>query len=306
MSRPVPSSSHDILTPSVARGTRATLIGIIISTILAAIKILGGVFGQSYALIADGVESLLDIFGSSVVWGSLRYAARPPDLKHPYGHGKAEPLGAMVIAAALVIASIAIGVESIREIRTPHALPAPYTLVILVGVVVVKEILFRFLLTTGKDIRSRAVETDAWHHRSDALTSLAAFVGISIALWKGPAYAAADDYAALFACVIIFYNGLRLFGGAIDDVMDAAAPADVEQAIRELALTVPAVLGTHNCRVRRSGMAYLVDLDVIVDGNITVRRGHELAHAVKAKLMSSHLGILHVLVHVEPADEEQG
>ena len=298
------TSPHDALVPSVARGTRATLIGILISTVLAAIKILGGVFGQSYALIADGVESLLDVFGSSIVWGSLRYAARPPDTKHPYGHGKAEPLAALVIAAALVVASILIAVESVREIRTPHALPAPFTLAILIGVVVTKEILFRFLVHTGKDIRSRAVETDAWHHRSDALTSIAAFIGISIALWKGPAYAAADDWAALFACTIIFYNGVRLFGGAVDDVMDAAAPADVEAKIRELAVTVPGVLGTHRCRVRRSGMAYLVDLDVIVDGGMAVRRGHEIAHDVKAKLLGSTLGILNVLVHVEPADEE--
>jgi cation diffusion facilitator family transporter len=302
---PRPSHVHFHLSPSVARGTRATLIGILISTVLAAVKILGGIFGQSYALIADGVESLLDIFGSSIVWGSLRYSARPPDLKHPYGHGKAEPLGAMVIAAALIVTSIAIGIESVREIRTPHALPAPYTLVILVGVVITKEILFRFLLNTSKDINSRAVETDAWHHRSDALTSLAAFIGISIALWKGPAYAAADGYAALFACGIIFFNGLRLLGGAIDDVMDAAPSADVDSAIREVAMTVPGVLGTHNLRARRSGMGYLVDLDIIVDSNISVRRGHAIAHEAKAKLMESHLGILNVLVHVEPDGEKR-
>jgi cation diffusion facilitator family transporter len=302
---PRSSHAHLHLSPSVERGTRATLIGLLISTVLAAVKILGGIFGTSYALIADGVESLLDIFGSSIVWGSLRYSARPPDLKHPYGHGKAEPLGAMVIAGALLVTSIAIGFESIREIRTPHALPAPYTLIILVGVVITKEVLFRFLVNTGKDINSRAVETDAWHHRSDALTSLAAFIGISIALWKGPDYAAADDYAALFACVIIFFNGLRLLRGSIDDVMDAAPPADVETAIREAAVTVPDVLGTHHLRARRSGMGYLVDLDIIVDSNISVRRGHDIAHEVKAKLMESHLGILNVLVHVEPDGEKR-
>jgi cation diffusion facilitator family transporter len=302
---PRSSHAHLHLSPSVARGTRATLIGLLISTVLAAVKILGGIFGQSYALIADGVESLLDIFGSSIVWGRLRYSVRPPDLKHPYGHGKAEPLGAMVIAGALLVTSIAIGIESIREIRTPHALPAPYTLFILVGVVITKEVLFRFLVNTGRDINSRAVETDAWHHRSDALTSLAAFIGISIALWRGPDYAAADDYAALFACVIIFFNGLRLLRGSIDDVMDAAPPADVETAIREVALTVPGVLGTHHLRARRSGMGYLVDLDIIVDSNISVRRGHDIAHEAKAKLMESHLGILNVLVHVEPNGEKR-
>jgi cation diffusion facilitator family transporter len=305
MNRPATRHAHERLLPSFARATRAMVLGLVVSTVLAAVKILGGVFGQSYALIADGVESLLDVFGSSIVWGSLHYAARPPDAGHPYGHGKAEPLGAMVIAAALVVASIAIAVESIREIRTPHAVPAPFTLIILVGVVITKEVLFRFLIDTGKDVRSRAVEADAWHHRSDALTSLAAFMGISIALWKGPAYASSDDYAALFACGIIFFNGLRLFRGAVDDLMDAAPPAGVEAAIREIAMTVPGVLGTHNCRVRRSGMGFIVDLDVIVDGDISVRRGHEIAHEVKAKLLASNLGILDVLGHVEPAAEEE-
>jgi cation diffusion facilitator family transporter len=157
----------------------------------------------------------------------------------------------------------------------------------------------------GRDIRSRAVETDAWHHRSDAFTSMAAFIGISLALWKGPAWAAADDWAALFACVIIGFNGIALFGGALDDVMDAAQPPVVETRIREIAMSVPFVTGTHNLHVRRSGMLLLVDLDIIVDGNMTVRQGHEIAHAVKEALLVSDLRILNVLVHVEPDEEAQ-
>jgi cation diffusion facilitator family transporter len=287
---------------AATRGERVTLIGLVISLALAAIKIFSGIFGHAYALVADGIESLLDVFGSSVVWGSLRYSARPPDDKHPYGHGKAEALGALVTASVLIIASVAIALHSLKEIRTPHALPAPFTLIVLVCVVIVKELLFRFLLREGQDINSRAVETDAWHHRSDALTSVAAFIGIAIALRMGPDYAAADDWAALFACVIIGFNGVRLARGAMDDVMDAAPPADVETRIRDVAMRVPGVVGTHNCRVRRSGMSRLVDLDVIVDGNMSVRRGHDIAHDVKAALLAANLDILNVLVHIEPAD----
>jgi cation diffusion facilitator family transporter len=303
------ADQHARFDAAFARGARVTLLGLGISVILAVVKIVSGVVGHTYALIADGIESLLDVFSSSVAYGSLRYSARPPDDKHPYGHGKAEPLGALVIAGVLVGAAIGIAVLSIHEILTPHRAPAPFTLGVLVGVVLVKEILFRFLVREGREIGSRAVETDAWHHRSDAVTSVAAFIGIAIALWNGPRYAAADDWAALFACGVIAFNGVRLFRGALDDVMDAAPSPDIERKIREAALRVPGVVGTHKCRIRRSGVALLVDLDIEVDGSISVRRGHEIAHDVKRALLASDLGVLDVVVHVEPArrsDEVDG
>jgi cation diffusion facilitator family transporter len=285
------------------RGERVTLIGIGISIVLAAVKIGGGLIGQSHALIADGVESLLDVFGSSLVLGSLHYASRPPDSKHPYGHGKAEALAALVTASALVLVSGAIAIQSIHEIHEPRVLPAPWTLIVLILVVVTKEVLGRFLLREGRDLHSRAVETDAWHHRSDALTSVTAFIGISLALWQGQAWASADDWAALFACAIIGYNGVQLFRGALDDLLDAAQPPVVNTRIREIAMSVEGVVGTHNLHVRRSGMFLLADLDIIVNGKISVYRGHEIAHAVKAALLASDLRILNVLVHVEPDEE---
>ncbi len=285
------------------RGSRVTLVGLSISIVLAAIKIASGITGHTYALIADGIESLLDVFSSAIAWGGLRYAARPPDEKHPYGHGRAETLAALVIASALVAAAIGIGALSIKEIVTPHRVPAPFTLLVLVGVVVVKEVLFRFLHREAHSIGSRAVETDAWHHRSDALTSVAAFIGIAIGVWKGEGYAAADDWAALFACAVILFNGVRLFRTAFDDAMDAAPPPDVEEAIRRIALQVPGVVDTHKLRVRRSGMVLFIDLDIRVDGSMTVAEGHAVAHVVKEALLASPLGVLDVLVHVEPADE---
>ncbi len=293
-------TQHARFDSAFARAARVTLVGLGVSVALAGIKIVSGIVGHTYALIADGIESLLDVFSASVAWGSLRYASRPPDEKHPYGHGRAEALGALVIASMLVAASVGIAALSVKEIVTPHQVPAPFTLVVLVGVVVVKEGLFRFLNRTARHIRSRAVETDAWHHRSDAITSVAAFIGIAIGVWKGPAYAAADDWAALFACVVILVNGVRLFRTALDDVMDAAPPPSVEAAVRAIALAIEGVRATDKCRVRRSGMGLFVDLDIRVDGTLSVTDGHALAHKVKAALLDSGLGVLDVLVHVEP------
>ncbi|HEY8550094.1 MAG TPA: cation diffusion facilitator family transporter [Vicinamibacterales bacterium] len=297
------ATQHARFGTALARGTRVTLLGIAVSVVLAIVKIASGVVGHTYALIADGVESLLDVFSASVAWGSLRYSARPPDEKHPYGHGKAEALGALVIAAVLLAASLGIAALSIREILTPHLVPRPFTLAVLVGVVVTKELLFRLLLREGRDINSRAVQTDAWHHRSDAITSAAAFIGIAVALYMGPGYAAADDWAALFACGIIAFNGVRLFRAALDDVMDAAPPPELADAVREIAMSIDGVLGTDKCRVRRSGLALFVDLDLIVDGRMSVDEGHQLAHRVKRALLDSPLGVLDVLVHVEPAQQ---
>lgn len=274
--------------------------GIVASAVLAAVKIVAGIVGNAYALIADGVESLLDIFSSLVVLGSLRIAGQPPSERFQYGYGKAEPLGGMVVAVVLLAAGVGIAVQSVREILTPHHLPEPFTLVVLVGVVLTKEVMFRRLSATGAEIGSRSMETDAWHHRSDALTSLAAFVGISFALIQGEGYESADDWAALFACVIIGYNGVRLFRRGLEDVLDVAPPVEVAQRIRELAESVPGVLRTEKCNLRRSGLGLFVDLHVEVDGSITVQKGHRIAHEVKDSVMGSELNVHDVLVHIEP------
>jgi len=272
----------------------------LISALLAAVKIVSGIVGHSYALIADGIESLLDIFSALVVWGSLRVASKPPDANHPYGHGRAESLGAMVVALGLLGAALGIAIQSIHEIITPHRAPAPFTLFVLASVVVTKEVLYRILRRTGIRIASNVLQADAWHHRSDALTSLAAFVGISVSLVGGPGYEAADDWAALCACLVIGFNGVRLLRMTLDDVMDAAAPDKVVQQIRQVAGSVAGVEEIDKCRVRRSGLSLLVEVHVVVNGELPVRRGHEIAHAVKAVIIASKLGVLDVSVHIEP------
>src|SRR4051812_48662958 len=262
-------------------GMRFALLGIIANAALTLIKGAAGFFGNSYALIADAIESAFDIFSSILVWLGLRYAARPPDENHPYGHGKAEPLVACVIALVLLGAAIVIGVESGREIRTPHHAPAWYTLIVLVVVVIVKETLFRYVVRGGEETGSTAVKTDAWHHRSDAITSGAAFVGISIALVGGKGYEAADDVAALFACLLIAYNGWKLLLPALNEAMDVAPPEPLIVSIREAAASVPLVHRIESCKVRKMGLDLFVDLHIEVDGDLTVRKGHEIAHRVK-------------------------
>ena len=287
------------------RGKGKVAYGILISAVLAAVKIISGIAGNSYALIADGVESMMDIVSSLAVLGSLRMAAQPPDDKYPYGYGKIEPVASLVVSVALFVAAVGIAIQSVREILAPHHTPAAFTLIVLVGVVAAKEAMFRLLNKTGVDVGSTAVQADALHHRSDALTSLAAFVGISVALVGREGYEAADDWAALFACVMIFYNGIRLFRSGLRDVMDAAVPPELDERIRAAGKSVEGVEAIEKCRVRKSGLMHFVDIHVVVDGEISVSRGHEIAHDVKDALLNGDLKILDVVVHVEPAGLER-
>lgn len=288
------------LGPSSNRGIRATLGSIIVSSVLAAVKVAAGIAGNSYALVADGIESLLDIVSSLLVVGSLKLAAVAPSERFPYGLGKAESLGGLAVSIVLIGAAFGIAVESVREILRPHQAPAPFTLVVLVLVVIVKELLFRRLLARGEAIDSHAMATDAWHHRSDALTSLAAFLGISISLWGGPGWESADDWAALFASGVIAWNGGRLFRAGWLNALDQAPPPERSERMRSRALAVDGVRAIDLLRTRRSGLGLFVDLHVVVDGEITVHEGHEIAHRVKTALLEADAGILDVVVHVEP------
>jgi cation diffusion facilitator family transporter len=282
-------------------GARAALAGMLVNVVFAAAKISAGLFGNSYVLIADGIESALDIAGSVVIWGGLKFASRPPDETHPYGHGKAEPLAAGIVAAGVLLASIGLAVQSVREIFTPHHGPAPFTLVVLVLVIVTKEFLYRAVMRIGKNVESTAVQTDAWHHRADALTSVAAFVGISVALIGGEKWYSADDWAALFACAVIAYNGWRLFVPALHEILDTAPRGEIVATIERAAAAVPGVLEVEKCLVRKMGISFYVDLHVGVNGGISVREGHDIAHKVKDAIKQTNTRIADVLVHVEPA-----
>ena len=296
----MPSQAH-VSRDNLQTGARVALFGMVVNLIFAAVKIVGGLVGNAYVLIADGIESALDIAGSLVIWGGLTVAARPPDKTHPYGHGKAEPIAAIVVALGVLAAALGLAIESVREILTPHHGPAPFTLAILVVVIVVKETLFRYVNRVGQNVESTAVQTDAWHHRSDALTSAAAFIGISVALIGGERWQSADDWAALFACAVIAVNGTRLLLPAFQEIMDTAPGGKIVRAICAVASSVPGVVEVEKCRARKMGLDFYVDLHAQVDGNISVHEGHEIAHRVKAAIQQSNPRVVDVLVHIEPA-----
>ena len=282
-------------------GARFALFGLIVNIILAAAKILAGVIGHAYVLIADGIESALDVGGSIVIWGGLTVAARPPDQTHPYGHGKAEPIAAVIVAVGVLVAAVGLAIQSVREIFLPHHGPAPWTLAVLVVTVVIKETLYRYAIRFGRKVESTAVKTDAWHHRMDAMTSIAAFIGISVALIGGEKWQSADDWAALVACALIAANGIRLARPAFFEIMDTAPGGKIVRSIRAVSSSVPGVVEVEKCHARKMGLDYYVDLHVGVDGNISVHEGHEIAHRVKSAIQQSDSRIADVLVHIEPA-----
>lgn len=280
--------------------TSVPLIGLAVNSALAALKIVAGVFGNSSALIADGIESTADIATSLVVWGGLRVASTPANEQHPYGYGKAEALAGVIAALSLLAAAAIIAVQSVWEILTPHHLPHWSTLVVLVLVVAIKEGLARWVGKIGAEAGSASLQGDAWHHRSDALTSLAAFVGISIGLVGGPGYEPADDWAARVACLVIAYSGLRLMVLAIREVLDAAPPKAFEDQVRQIAAGVDGVRALEKCRIRKSGTAYFVEIHVEVDAHATVRQGHDIGGRVRSALRASPLRIADAIIHIEP------
>jgi cation diffusion facilitator family transporter len=283
-----------------ARGIRAAQTGLVVNALLVVVKITAGVLGNSYALIADGVESTLDIFSSIIVWRGLQVAGRPADEKFHFGYAKAEAVASATVAIMLLIAAIGISIEAVREVLTPHHVPAGFTLVVLVLVILVKETLFRTVLRVGTQLGSPAVEADAWHHRSDAITSAAAFVGISLALIGGPELASADDFAALLASGIIAWNGIRLLRPAIDDLMDRAPDPAVVEQVRIAASGVTGVREVEKLLARRTGVGYYIVLHVQADPDVTLLEAHRIGHECKDEVMRAVPQVMDAFVHMEP------
>lgn len=285
----------------VSRGLRSSLISIVSNFLLAVCKCATGLVGHSFALVADGIESLADVVSSFVVYLGLRVAIKPPDKEHPYGHGKAEPVAAAAVSLAMGAAAIAIAVEAIILLHTPHPLPHTYTLWVLLAVFGIKLLLSRYVSSVARSISSTAVRTDAWHHLSDAIISLFAFIGISAALWTGDYRA--DDWAALCASPVILYNAWRQIREPMDEILDRAPEPEIEQNVRQAAASVPGVVGLEKCFVRKVGFRYYVDLHVIVNGDLTVRSGHAISHRVEDRVLAKVDRVAKVLVHIEPEEE---
>jgi cation diffusion facilitator family transporter len=300
--RPAAPAAEEIR-QRVDRSARMAQAGLLVNALLAIVKLLAGLLGNSYALVADAVESLADIFSSLIVWGGLRLSARSADEQFPFGYGKAETLSGAVVGLMLLGAAVGISLEAVREILTPHHAPAPFTLVVLLGVILVKEVLFRRVFAVGEEVESTAVRGEAWHHRSDALTSAAAAVGITVALIGGPGWAEADDWAALLASLVIFFNGLRILRPAVGDLMDRSPEIGVVERIAGAAASVSGVLATEKLKVRRAGLGLFVDIHVQADPEMSLHEAHVLSGRVKGAIQGSLPNVLGVLVHMEPFED---
>ncbi|MDP4826340.1 MAG: cation diffusion facilitator family transporter [Flavobacteriales bacterium] len=291
-------------TPHEQIAIKATYFSIVGNICLAAIKGLAGLFGNSYALIADAIESTADVFASFLVLFGLKYASRPADDNHPYGHGRAEPLITFLVVGFLIVSALAIAYQSILNIQTPHELPKGWTLMILAPIIVWKEVSYRLVLKKAKQSNSSSLKADAWHHRSDAITSIGAFIGISVALIGGPGFETADDWAALFAAGFILYNSYLIFRPALGEIMDEHLYDDLLEDIRRVSLTVEGVSDTEKCFIRKAGMSYHVDLHAHVNAEITVREGHEIAHRLKDQLQKEIPQLRQILIHIEPKESD--
>ena len=279
---------------------RTSYFSILSNTGIALVKGIAGFFGNSFALVADAIESTTDIFSSILVLFGLKYAQRPADENHPYGHGRIEPLLTFIVVGFLITSATIIAYNSVLNIQTPHELPEKWTLLVLATIIIWKEISFRLVMRKSKLTNSSSLKADAWHHRSDAITSIAAFIGISIALILGKGYEAADDWAALFASGFIFYNSYLIFRPALGEIMDEHTYDELVQKIKSVSLEVEGVSGTEKCFVRKAGLKYHIDLHASVNGDLSVTEGHAISHHLKDTLKEKIPELGNVLIHIEP------
>jgi len=279
---------------------KASVFSILGNASMAAIKFLGGYFGNSYALIADAIESTTDVFSSVLVFLGIKYSSRPADDNHPYGHGKAEALITFLVVLSLIIAACVIAYESFNNIFTPHESPKPFTLLILGGIILFKEASFQYVMKKSREANSSALKADAWHHRSDAITSLMAFIGISISLIMGDGWEIADDITAFLASGLIIYNAYKILRPALGEMMDEDLYGSENEKIKEIAKKVTGVKAVEKCVIRKSGMVYFVDMHAVVSGSLTVAEGHAISHLIKDRVIEFVPEVQDVLVHIEP------
>ncbi|WP_439643740.1 cation diffusion facilitator family transporter [Gemmatimonas sp.] len=296
---PGPSASY-------ASSQRLAQIGLAINAVLAVVKLVAGLLGNAYALVADAIESGTDMVGSLVVWSGLRIASRDPDERYPFGYGRAEALAGAVVALLMLGAAAGIAIESIREIRTPHRAPAPWTLAVLALVIVVKEVLAQKVLQAGAAHGSVAVAADGWHHRADAITSGAAFVGITFAVVGGPGWEVADDWAALVAAGIIVINGGVLIRTALSDLMDRAPAPVIHDTITAAAMGTSGVQAIEKLKIRKTGTAYYVDIHVQAEPTMSLHEAHILSGRVKTAIRHCVPAAAGVLIHMEPYEPTEG
>lgn len=282
------------------RARHTILVSLIGNVLLVFVKLVTGLLGSSFALVADAIESLGDVFSSFIIFLGLRVSVKPPDDDHPFGHGKVEPIISFIVVLFLIASAGFIAHEAIDNLQAAQKMPKPYTLFVLGGIIIYKELFYQFVRRKSKQTDSTSLKADAWHHRSDAITSLAAFIGIGLALLLGEGYEQLDSWAALVASVIIIVNAYFVFRPALGELLDEQNHDELINKVRHLSEQVPGVIDTEKCYIRKFGMRYVVDIHVIVDGALTVAEGHTIGHNVQDAVRDIFPQIQHVFTHVEP------
>lgn len=279
---------------------RAAAAGLAVNLILGVVKLVGGIVGNSFALLSDAVNSIGDSLGSVIVLVALRVAQKPPDEGHPYGHTRAEAVAGLSVAWLIAFSAVMVGWEAITHISERHMPPAAFTLWIAAANVVLKEALYRVNKSIGERIGSQSLVSNAWDHRSDALCSLAVVLGIAAVRWGGSRFMWADEVAALVVVAAILWSATQLLRNNAAELMDQQADDATVDAIRQAALAVSGVRAVEKLRVRRSGMECFADIHIEVDPEMTVEHGHKIGHDVKKRLVGSITSLRDVLVHLEP------
>jgi cation diffusion facilitator family transporter len=286
------------------RATAAAWLGFSVNLLLGAVKLVGGLFSGSFGLLSDALHSLGDALTSGVVLFAFRFAQRPPDAEHPYGHTRAEAIAGSNVALLLIVSALAVGWEAVQHWHDPHEPPPVWALGIAAGSIAIQEALFRYERHVARRTGSAALLANAWDHRNDALCSLAVLIGLALVRWGGPAWSGADHAAALLIVGAIIWTGLRLFRSSASELMDLQAAEPLVRHIREVAASVPEVRGVEKLRVRKSGLEYFADIHIEVDPQMTVAEGHRIGHVVKDRLLSEFSQLRDVLVHLEPFAHE--
>jgi cation diffusion facilitator family transporter len=279
---------------------RAAAWGIALALGLGLVKAVGSVFGHSLALMSDAVHSLVDAAVWGALMGALFVAERPADREHPYGHGRAEALAGAGVALLLLLLAAGIAWQALATLSRRGPTPAGYTLVIASGCAVFQEAMYWYSSRVARRTGSAALRATAWDSRLDALGALAVVAGVAMARWGGPAWHWADHAAALLVAATVFWVGGGLLRENIDSLMDRQAGAEFLHAVRSEATAVAGVSAVEKLRIRKQGLEHLVDIHIEVDPQLTVEQGHEIAHAVKDRLVQAVATIRDVLVHVEP------
>lgn len=292
--------------PHVKSAMSVTLAGMAANIFLTVFKIWIGLAFRSHALVADGIHSLSDLFSDFVVIFGLKWGRKGPDEDHPYGHARIESVAGMLMGLILVAAATGIIYNALSSIYQHHqATPSLWAIAAAFISIVIKEVLYWYTIRVGRRIRSLVIVGNAWHHRTDALSSVAVLIGVG-AVYINPEWHIADSLAAVIVSILIFKVGGELIWTAVKEVIDTAPDKDVLRQLSDYAETVDGVRQTHDIKARYSGSQILVEIHIVVDPDISVREGHGIAKQVKRKLLDNVEDVSDVIIHVDPELKDGG